>query len=246
MIESVINEVTSGSGRLLAMGAGVLTLGGGVGLKGFVRVEQGSVGLRTHRERPYRRRDSVVPGRHKQAGELYGWVGPGIHPVVPFTHGIRQISVQNQLTPLEDLKADTKEGKQQVIRSAVVWGVAPPTTPDRKPIDYGEPYDQIINRALFTPEGNSLGALVVSECMHGLREVVKTTPDPREASSEEYYEQMAAFCGESLFGKYGVELRGFMLKETARSDSSVLADGMERARNLDEQIVLGQKYLGQA
>ncbi len=136
-------------------GAGLLTGGfvaAGSVMKAFTIIPQGEMGVRTHFKQPVRTR-----GPH--AGELYGTVGRGWHWIVPFTHGIKTISIQDRFDNLEHVFVNSNEGRQIEINPSIAWGVR---------ADNDNPF-----RALFIPKDEeALVTGVKNLCTAGISEVL--------------------------------------------------------------------------
>jgi hypothetical protein len=206
------------TGTLSGLG-GAIALGG-TAFKTIAKVPQGEVGLRTRFGRPARDHDArfanttfegvagtLNPALVAREGELYGRVKPGFHLVVPFTHGIKSISVQNRVNNLEPIPIDNDDGRQREIVGRATWGVI------NDPKDGGE----YIRRALYEAANEEqLTEEVIGICTAGLRKVIAEYGDPQRAEAGELYREMVVECKDPL-EEYGTELRKFRLMSAAHT-----------------------------
>ena len=211
MAADLVSEVVTQGTRYLPYLTGLA--GGGFGVaKSLVSVPQGSRGLRLHRQRPTNRR-----------GEYYGSVTPGLHWTVPFLTSIGVVSLQDRTTKLPDCTIDTKPGRQHVVRSSVIWGIATESAAAEQEL----PYAEVLHKALFAAAGEAEREQAVSAiCLDGLRKAASDFNDLRTVASEQIYPGMVSYCGRALM-EYGAELRRFTLQDTARSGPDVLAQALQ-------------------
>lgn len=185
---SLAQEVLTGgmgaSRELITKVSGVMILGG-TAFKAVAKVSEGEMGVRTHYGRAHR-----IRGR--RSGELYGIVEPGYHPVFPFTHSIKTISVQDRSNDLGELQVD-REDKQYRVMSSITWFVSK---------EGDNPYRAIFN---ILNEGD-LTQAVTNICLSGLREVMAEIPDAKLKNRREVQGGVSEICSDDL-GYYGVLLK---------------------------------------
>jgi len=142
---SLSHEIMGGGGRGLITTVSASFLLGGTAVKAFTKIEEGQMGVRTHFGKATRTSGD-------KEGELYGIVGPGIRVVVPFTHAIKNISIQDRTNTLPEIQINS-EGEQLRIESYIRWAV-------RK--DGDNPY-----KALFKVEDSTELTQTVSTMLYG-------------------------------------------------------------------------------
>ena len=179
--------------------SGVMLLGGTV-FKAVAKVNEGEMGVRTHYGRTHR-----VRGR--RAGQLYGITGPGYHPVVPFTHSIKTVSVRDRSNDLGELQVD-RENTQFRVMASVVWRV----------MDHGDnPY-----RALYHIQNEgALTETVTNHCLGGLRVVMAELPVAKLVDDREVQGSVKEICDDEL-GYYGVDLKTLNLLTVTRTIGEML------------------------
>lgn len=79
-------------------------------IKTFKFIKKGNAGIKVRKGRPILRDGQYV------------YVGPGIHPMIPFLDSIEDISVQDTTTDLPMLLAE-REGVQHIVDAAPTWCV---------------------------------------------------------------------------------------------------------------------------
>lgn len=193
--------VSGGMGLSKELVGGIAGVGVAISsaLKGFKRVPQGEMGVRT-------RFGKVKFGKDGEPRV----VGAGLHGVLPFTHSIETISVQDRSHDLGDFAFERDDQKYHV-KSSITWAVSQEK--------------EHVRRALF--ETNSLTETVTNICASGLWIVMTSIDRGKINDSREISHDVHEICDEDLL-VYGVLLKALRLREVARSEAQVLAGALQR------------------
>ena len=167
-------------------------------LKGFKRVPQGEMGVRTRFGKVSYDKNSIPRV-----------VGAGLHGVIPFTHSIDTISIQDRSHDLGDFAFERDEQKYHV-KSSITWAVSQEK--------------EHVRRALF--ETNSLTESVTNICASGLWIVMTSIDKDAMSDAREISQNVHEMCDEDLL-VYGVLLKALRLREVARSEAQVLAGALQ-------------------
>lgn len=165
-------------------------------IKTFKFIKKGHAGIKVRRGQPVIR-----------DGE-YVYVGPGIHPMIPFLETIEDVSVQDTTTDLPVLLAETKDGEkkvQHVIDAAPTWCVI--NSP------------QGVHDAIFIAK--NLEETVASKIRKALNRAVVAASDPSNVISVELAAQ--ALCEQELL-TYGVQAKDMGLISVTRIPVQVLGE----------------------
>lgn len=165
-------------------------------IKTFKFIKKGHAGIKVRRGQPVIR-----------DGE-YVYVGPGIHPMIPFLETIEDISVQDTTTDLPMLLAETKDGEkkvQHVIDAAPTWCVV--NSP------------QGVHDAIFIAK--NLEETVASKIRKALNRAVVAAADPSDVNAVELAAQ--ALCDQELL-TYGVQAKDMGLISVTRIPVQVLGE----------------------
>lgn len=220
----VIEKGISNPGEAAAYLTGAAAIGG-TAFKAFVKVKRGEMGVRTHLGRPEREKDSLLlyqpfaeqllkPEKKLglYAGQLYGIVGPGIHPVVPFTHSIDKVSVLPRLNDLRQFEIMDDERRVLKVLSYVKWAVQ---------ADGDNPY-----RALFKVDGGNLEQAVSLQTVETLRDVLLGRENVHKIKSSEIQDQVKQESRGAL-ASYGVELIRVGIFTAAPTEAGQIAHAMK-------------------
>ena len=198
-----LGAMGGGGGPMAKVGGGVLAVT--TLFKAIEKVGPNEMGVRLRNSRAERIRDSWF-GRGN-VGDLYGIVGPGMHPVIPFTHSIAKVNVGHRSNDLAPCIFD-REDTQYKADASVVWHVMK---------DGDHPY-----RALFNLEGTgSLTETVTNECLSGLRVVMEGIDIAKLKNRREVRGAVIEETAEVL-DSYGVRLHTLNLLSVARSIGEML------------------------
>jgi regulator of protease activity HflC (stomatin/prohibitin superfamily) len=208
---NMIQELSGGGAARGVFGAvsGGLVAAGAL-VKAFEKVSEGEVGVRMRFGRAILCKNTESDPRHRT-------VGPGIHAVVPFTHGIRKISIQDRTNDLESIMVDSAEDQQLVVNSYIIWAVR---------ADGDNPY-----KALFNVEPGELTQTVTNLCTSGLFRVM----DGKSRNRMREYDQISGDvhdeCRDDL-QNYGVQLKRLNLKTVTLSPHEKLGERIVQAGSL--------------
>jgi len=193
----------SGGGKnAVAMASSSLFVVGSA-FKAFAKVSEGERGVRTNMGRATR-----TKGRRE--GQLYGIVKPGYHLVMPFTHAIRTVSVQNMPKDLENMQVNCNEGRQFLVAASITWAVRS---------DGDNPF-----RALFNVETKgALAENVGNICTAGLRTVIDGTTEEAMKNDREIASNVKDICRDDLL-EYGSELRKVNITTVTRTFGQMIVE----------------------
>lgn len=198
----ILGSGTGGGKNAVAMASSSLFVVGSA-FKAFAKVSEGERGVRTNMGRATR-----TKGRRE--GQLYGIVKPGYHLVVPFTHAIKTISVQDRPENLDTIQINCDEGRQMLVVSSIIWAVRS---------DGDNPF-----RALFNVESpKALTENVSNICTAGLMTVIDGTDEKSMKSYGEVAENVKDVCREDLL-EYGSELRRINIKTVTRTFGQMIVE----------------------
>jgi hypothetical protein len=165
-------------------------------IKTFKFIKKGHAGIKVRRGQPIIRDGGYV------------YVGPGIHPMIPFLDSIEDISIQDVTTDLPMLLAETIKDKlkvQHVIDAAPTWGVI--NTPDG------------VHDAIFIPK--NLEETVSSKLRKSLNRAVVSAENPSDVVAVEA--AALVLCNAELVS-YGVLAKDMGLISVARVSVQVLGE----------------------
>lgn len=161
-------------------------------IKTFKFLKKGQAGIRVRRGQP------VI-----KDGE-FAYVGPGIHPMIPFVDSIEEINVQEQIAEMKPVLVE-RDRCQSIIDASPTWRVT--NTP------------QGVHDALFVPRG--LESSVVAIMRVALNRAYETTPTPQDKSA---VGELACQLAASDLSKNGVELIRPGIASITRVPVQVLGD----------------------
>lgn len=165
-------------------------------IKTFKFIKKGHAGIKVRRGQPVIR-----------DGE-YVYVGPGIHPMIPFLETIEDISVQDETTDLPVFFAEKGRDKkkvQYIIDAAPTWCVI--NTP------------QGVHDAVFLPK--KLEETVSSKMRKALSRAVVSADDPSDVNAVESAAE--SLCYKELL-PYGVQAKDMGLISVTRVPVQVLGE----------------------
>jgi regulator of protease activity HflC (stomatin/prohibitin superfamily) len=166
-------------------------------IKTFKFLKKGQAGIRVRRGRP------VIKN-----GE-YAYVGPGIHPMVPFVDSIEEISVLGTTTDLPVFLAERGNAEQRNCQYVI----------DAKPTWYVIDTPQGVHDAIFTQK--NLEESVTAQFCKALNRAVESAEDP---TRKDQVEADALSACEANLRKIGVKVSDMGLISVTKVPVQVLGE----------------------
>ncbi|HEY1064105.1 MAG TPA: hypothetical protein VGE30_02280 [Candidatus Saccharimonadales bacterium] len=213
-------------GPLLKVGSAV-AIGGALitgSIKSYENVPHGHVGLRARGQRLKAREGEWLTRR--DPGELYGLVreGPHFHP--PIFGSIVEISTQDRNSVLERFHVVGKNERKQAVDAQLTWGVVKEKDDNGEVIPRHIEYGELVFRAITAAmNGDELSQSVRAVSGEALRMVMRDKPEPAEFTGEDLLPEVQHRCGSLLLERYGAEIRGLQILDTAPTEADTIVNG---------------------